>query len=95
MPNTARFSVNVYFQKGALGAGFRTGPDEIKGIIELGLLGVVERMTDKPRGLVLVTGATGSGKSTTLAAMIDRINQTRSEHIISVEDPIEFLHEHT
>jgi twitching motility protein PilT len=94
VPNTARFRVNVYFQKGALGAAFRTVPDQIKSISELGLPGVVERMTEKPRGLVLVTGPTGSGKSTTLAAMIDRINQTRSEHIMSVEDPIEFLHEH-
>jgi twitching motility protein PilT len=94
VPNTARFRVNVYFQKGALGAAFRTVPDEIKSISELGLPGVVERMTENPRGLVLVTGPTGSGKSTTLAAMIDKINQTRSEHIMSVEDPIEFLHEH-
>ena len=62
---------------------------------ELGLPKAVEDMTEKPRGLVLVTGPTGSGKSTTLASMIDRINETRSEHIMSVEDPIEFLHQHT
>src|ERR671911_1497214 len=94
LPHTARFRVNVYFQKGALGAAFRTVPSEIKSLAELGLPSVVEEMTDKPRGLVLVTGPTGSGKSTTLAAMIDKINDTRHEHIMSVEDPIEFLHTH-
>ena len=94
VPNVARFRVNVYFQKGALGAAFRAIPEEIKTISELGLPEVVEEMTEKPRGLVLVTGPTGSGKSTTLAAMIDKINETRHEHIMSVEDPIEFLHEH-
>ena len=94
LPRTARFRVNVYFQRGALGAAFRTIPHEIKGLHELGLPSAVEAMTERPRGLVLVTGPTGSGKSTTLAAMIDRINETRSEHIMSVEDPIEFLHEH-
>jgi len=94
LPHTARFRVNVYFQRGALGAAFRTVPDEIKSIEELGLPQVVEEMTERPRGLVLVTGPTGSGKSTTLAAMIDKINETREEHIMSVEDPIEFLHHH-
>ena len=94
LPRTARFRVNVYFQKGSLGAAFRTIPHEIKSLHELGLPKVVEEMTEKPRGLVLVTGPTGSGKSTTLASMIDRINETRSEHIMSVEDPIEFLHQH-
>src|SRR5919107_1241221 len=94
VPNAARFRVNVYFQKGALGAAFRAIPEEIKSISELGLPEVVEDMTEKPRGLVLVTGPTGSGKSTSLAAMIDKINQTRHEHIMSVEDPIEFLHSH-
>jgi twitching motility protein PilT len=94
LPRTARFRVNVYFQRGALGAAFRTIPSEIKSISELGLPKVIEDLTEKPRGLVLVTGPTGSGKSTTLAAMIDKINQTRHEHIMSVEDPIEFLHEH-
>jgi twitching motility protein PilT len=69
-------------------------PSEIKSIEELGLPHAVEDLTEKPRGLVLVTGPTGSGKSTTLAAMIDKINETRDEHIMSVEDPIEFLHEH-
>ena len=94
VPHTARFRVNVYFQKGSVGAAFRLVPSEIKSIEELGLPHVVEDMTEKPRGLVLVTGPTGSGKSTTLAAMIDKINETRDEHIMSVEDPIEFLHEH-
>jgi len=94
LPLSARFRVNVYFQKGALGAAFRTVPSEIKSLGELGLPKPVEDLTEKPRGLVLVTGPTGSGKSTTLAAMIDRINETRDEHIMSVEDPIEFLHAH-
>ena len=94
LPLSARFRVNVYFQKGALGAAFRTVPGEIRSLSELGLPRVVEDLTRKPRGLVLVTGPTGSGKSTTLAAMIDRINETRAEHIMSVEDPIEFLHAH-
>ena len=94
LPRSARFRVNVYFQRGAIGAAFRTIPSEIKSISELGLPKAVEDLTEKPRGLVLVTGPTGSGKSTTLAAMIDKINETRHEHIMSVEDPIEFLHEH-
>ncbi len=94
LPRTARFRVNVYFQKGALGAAFRAIPEVIKSISELGLPEAVEELTEKPRGLVLVTGPTGSGKSTSLAAMIDKINNTRHEHIMSVEDPIEFLHTH-
>ncbi|MDQ4126663.1 MAG: type IV pilus twitching motility protein PilT [Actinomycetota bacterium] len=94
LPLLARFRVNVYFQKGTLGAAFRTVPSEIKSLAELGLPRAVEDLTERPRGLVLVTGPTGSGKSTTLAAMIDRINETRYEHIMSVEDPIEFLHAH-
>ena len=94
LPHVARFRVNVYFQRGSLGAAFRTVPSEIRGLKELGLPKAVEDLTEKPRGLVLVTGPTGSGKSTTLASMIDRINETRSEHIMSVEDPIEFLHNH-
>ncbi len=94
LPRTARFRVNVYFQQGSLGAAFRTIPQEIKGIKELGLPKAVEDMADKPRGLVLVTGPTGSGKSTTLASMIDKINETRQEHIMSIEDPIEFIHTH-
>lgn len=94
LPRTARFRVNVYFQKGAIGAAFRTIPQEALSLDKLGLPKAVEDLTEKPRGLVLVTGPTGSGKSTTLAAMIDRINETRNEHIMSVEDPIEFLHNH-
>ena len=94
LPHSARFRVNIYFQKGALGAAFRTIPSEIRSIKELGLPEAVQDLTEKPRGLVLVTGPTGSGKSTSLAAMIDKINRTRSEHIMSVEDPIEFLHTH-
>jgi twitching motility protein PilT len=94
LPRSARFRVNVYFQRGALGAAFRTVPSEIMSVGALGLPKAVEDLTDKPRGLVLVTGPTGSGKSTTLAAMIDKINEIRHEHIMSVEDPIEFLHTH-
>jgi twitching motility protein PilT len=94
LPHMARFRVNVYFQKGSLGAAFRTIPSDIRSIKELGLPEAVQDLTEKPRGLVLVTGPTGSGKSTSLAAMIDKINRTRHEHIMSVEDPIEFLHTH-
>ena len=94
LPHSSRFRVNVYFQRGAIGAAFRTIPHEIVSLEKLGLPKAVEGLTEKPRGLVLVTGPTGSGKSTTLAAMIDRINETRDEHIMSVEDPIEFLHAH-
>ncbi|CAN5648125.1 type IV pilus twitching motility protein PilT [soil metagenome] len=94
LPHKARFRVNVYYQRGSLGAAFRTIPEEVLSLRELGLPKAIEGMTEKPRGLVLVTGPTGSGKSTTLAAMIDRINASRNEHIMSVEDPIEFLHEH-
>src|SRR3712207_2310060 len=92
LPRTARFRVNVYFQRSALGAAFRAIPHEIKTLDELGLPKAVHDMTEKPRGLVLVTGPTGSGKSTTLAAMIDKSHETRSEHSMSVEDPIEVLH---
>ncbi|CAN5896600.1 type IV pilus twitching motility protein PilT [soil metagenome] len=94
LPKTARFRVNIYFQKGNLGAAFRTIPQDVMSFQDLGLPKAIEDMTEKPRGLILVTGLTGSGKSTTLAAMIDQINETRNEHIMSVEDPIEFLHNH-
>ena len=94
LPGMARFRVNIYFQRGSLGAAFRTVPHEIMSFDALGLPKAIEDMTEKPRGLILVTGPTGSGKSTTLASIIDRINETRSEHIMSVEDPIEFLHNH-
>src|SRR5436189_5875894 len=90
----ARFRANIFNQRGAVAAVYRQIPYEILGFKELGLPAVVEEICSKPRGLVLVTGPTGSGKSTTLAAMIDKINRERHEHIITVEDPIEFVHEH-
>jgi twitching motility protein PilT len=89
-----RFRANVFTQRGAVGAVFRLIPFEIKSFEALGLPPVVETLCDKPRGLVLVTGPTGCGKSTTLAAMIDKINRERYEHILTIEDPIEFLHNH-
>jgi twitching motility protein PilT len=92
--NLARFRANVFHQRGAIGAVFRTIPWEIRTFEQLGLPGVVRGLCDKPRGLVLVTGPTGSGKSTTLAAMLDKINGEREEHILTIEDPIEFLHSH-
>jgi len=94
MPGLARFRVNVYFQREAVGAAFRLIPQEIKSLEELSLPPVLHQLAEYPRGLVLVTGPTGSGKSTTLAAVIDEINRTRSEHILTVEDPIEFVHRH-
>jgi twitching motility protein PilT len=94
VPGRARFRVNAYFQRSAVAAAFRLIPSEIISIDRLGLPPIVHELTRKPRGLVLVTGPTGSGKSTTLAAMIDEINQTRDEHIITIEDPIEFVHAH-
>jgi twitching motility protein PilT len=92
--NLCRFRANVFMQKGAVGAVFRTIPFKIRTFEELGLPPIIEELCNKPRGLVLVTGPTGSGKSTTLAAMIDKINTERHEHIITLEDPIEFLHNH-
>jgi twitching motility protein PilT len=94
MPGLARFRVNVYYQREAVGAAFRLIPTEIKTMEELGLPESLHALTEKPRGIVLVTGPTGSGKSTTLASIIDEINRTRSEHILTVEDPIEFVHRH-
>jgi twitching motility protein PilT len=88
----ARFRVNFYQQRGALGGAFRLIPTEIKSLESLGVPAVVAQFAQLPRGLVLVTGPTGSGKSTTLAALIDQVNKTRSDHIVTVEDPIEFLH---
>ncbi len=88
----ARFRANVFNQRGASACVFRLIPFEIKSFHQLGLPPVVSKMCDKPRGLVLVTGPTGSGKSTTLAAMIDKINTERHEHILTIEDPIEFVH---
>ncbi len=90
----ARFRANVFMQRGAVAAVYRTIPYEIKGFKGLGLPPVVAQICEKPRGLVLVTGPTGSGKSTTLAAMLDKVNKERSEHIITIEDPIEYLHNH-
>jgi twitching motility protein PilT len=90
----SRFRANIFNQRGAVGAVFRAIPYEIKPFEALGLPPVVKTMCDKPRGLILVTGPTGSGKSTTLAAMIDKINNDRREHILTIEDPIEFLHNH-
>src|SRR5205809_2984593 len=90
----ARFRANIFNQRGATAAVYRQIPYEILGFRELGLPAVVEEICAKPRGLVLVTGPTGSGKSTTLAAMIDKINRERHEHIITIEDPVEFLHQH-
>ena len=94
LPGVARFRVNVFFQRGSLGAALRMIPAEIKSIEELGLPTHVGDLASIPRGLVLVTGPTGSGKSTTLATLIDLINRTRQEHILTIEDPIEFLHWH-
>jgi twitching motility protein PilT len=94
IPGHARFRVNAYFQRGALGAAFRLIPFGLSSIEELGLPAAVHEFTRRPRGFVLVTGPTGSGKSTSLAAMIDEINNTREEHIMTIEDPIEFLHSH-
>jgi twitching motility protein PilT len=87
-----RFRVNVFQQRGNVGVVLRVIPTKIRALDELYLPKIVEKVCDEPRGLVLVTGITGSGKSTTLAAVIDRINSTRAEHIITIEDPIEFLH---
>jgi twitching motility protein PilT len=94
IPGRARFRVNAYFQRAALGAAFRLIPFEITPLETLGLPPVVADFAKKPRGIVLVTGPTGSGKSTTLASILNVINETREEHIMTVEDPIEFLHQH-
>lgn len=90
----ARFRVNVFFQRGSVGAAFRLIPYRILTLEELRLPNGLHEMAERPRGLVLVTGPTGSGKSTTLAAMIDEINRNRAGHILTIEDPIEFLHSH-
>src|ERR671923_1385784 len=94
LPGLARFRVNVYFQRESLGAAFRLIPAELKTLEQLGLPSILRDFATKPRGLVLVTGPTGSGKSTTLAALIDEINRTRSDHILTIEDPVEFVHRH-
>jgi twitching motility protein PilT len=88
----ARFRVNIYQQRNSMGAAFRLIPTEIKQLKDLGVPETIARFAKLPRGLVLVTGPTGSGKSTTLAALIDLVNRTRADHIVTVEDPIEFMH---
>jgi twitching motility protein PilT len=90
----ARFRANIYVQRGAVAGAFRRIPYEILGFRELGLPPAVEALCNKPRGLVLVTGPTGSGKSTTLAAMIDKVNREKPLHILTIEDPVEYLHTH-
>jgi twitching motility protein PilT len=94
IPGTARFRVNAYVQRQAIAAAFRLIPQELPSIDDLGLPAVLHEFARKPRGMVLVTGPTGSGKSTSLAGIIDEINATREEHILTIEDPIEFLHRH-
>ena len=94
IPGVARFRVNCYFQRGSVSAAFRLVPQEIPSLGSLGVPEILRDLTRKPRGFVLVTGPTGSGKSTTLAAMIDAINREREDHILTIEDPIEFLHHH-
>ena len=90
----ARFRCNVFTQRGAVGAVYRLISEKIRTVGELGLPPVLATLADRPRGLVLVTGPTGSGKSTTLAAMLDKINSERYEHILTIEDPIEYIHQH-
>src|SRR6266542_1355805 len=90
----ARFRCNVYRQRGAVASAIRVIPIKIRSFDELGLPPIVEQLAERPKGLILVTGPTGSGKSTTLAAMVDKINSERTEHIMTIEDPIEFVHHH-
>src|SRR5229473_2346563 len=90
----ARFRCNVYRQRGAVGCAIRVIPYKIRSFEDLGLPQIVQQLADRPKGLILVTGPTGSGKSTTLAAMIDKINNERHDHIMTIEDPIEFVHPH-
>src|SRR5919106_395994 len=94
IPGKARFRVNAYFQRAALSAAFRLIPHDMPKLSSLGVPPVLEEFTKKPRGFVLVTGPTGSGKSTPLAAMLDLINKERHDHILTIEDPIEFVHQH-
>ena len=90
----ARFRVNMFNQRGAVGAVYRLIPEQVRSFQELSLPPVLATLAERPRGLVLVTGPTGSGKSTTLAAMLDKINKERRDHILTIEDPIEFVHQH-
>lgn len=92
VPGLGRFRANIFQQRGTVGMVLRVIPDKVRPVADLSLPPIVERIADERRGLILVTGTTGSGKSTTLAALIDHINQTRSGHIVTIEDPIEFLH---
>ncbi len=92
MKGLARFGANIFVQRGTVAGVFRSIPIDIMTVSELGLPPIVDELTNRPRGLVLVTGPTGSGKSTTIAAMIDKINTERDEHIVTIEDPIEYLH---
>jgi len=94
VPGLARFRVNAYFQRGSVAAAFRQIPATIRPLEQLGMPENLYELADKPRGLILVTGPTGSGKSTTLASMLDYINRNRHDHIVTIEDPIEFLHWH-
>jgi twitching motility protein PilT len=94
VPGVARFRLNVFMEREVMAAAFRVVPHELKTLEELGLPESLGELTKQPRGLVVVTGPTGSGKSTTLAAMLDEINRTRHDHIITIEDPIEFVHRH-
>jgi twitching motility protein PilT len=94
IPRTTRMRVNAYLQRGAVSAAFRVIPGKADSLERLGMPHAVREMSTLPRGIVLVTGPTGSGKSTTLASLIDEINSTREEHILTIEDPIEFLHSH-
>src|SRR5712691_1758554 len=90
----SRFRCNVFNQRGAVGAVYRLIPEKIRSFGELGLPSVLATLSERPRGLVLITGPTGSGKSTTLAAMLDKINSERHDHILTIEDPIEYIHQH-
>ena len=94
LKDVSRFRANIFVQRGTIAGAFRAIPYEVKPFSELGLPPVVQELMRKPSGLILVTGPTGSGKSTTLASMIDQINEERHEHIITIEDPIEFIHSH-
>ena len=93
IPGLARYRANFFMQKYGVGAVFRQIPTKIMTTEQLGLPPVISKLANLPRGLVLVTGPTGSGKSTTLAAIIDQANRTRKDHILTIEDPIEFVHE--
>ena len=94
LKGVSRFRANIFVQRGTVAGAFRAIPYEVRPFSELGLPPVIEELMRKPSGLILVTGPTGSGKSTTLAAMVDQVNNERHEHIITIEDPIEFIHVH-